>query len=119
MYVICQLGQIILQLFNAYFAYRIWRMINGKWGLALPIGFLLMGLRRITALHGATPTIDTPILLLDKIILPLIISILLFVGMKRISKATKREVDKRHKVEQNLENLKRLTRKLDNGSTKK
>ena len=77
--------QIILQALAAYFSYLIFRFnrLNYAW-LSVTMALILMTFRRITALIielGLIPQMTGTISMVDRIILPTIISILLLIGL--------------------------------------
>ncbi|MCK4327513.1 MAG: hypothetical protein KAW41_03480 [Candidatus Diapherotrites archaeon] len=77
-------AQIVVQLGAAFLAWKITRYTDGirAWGFII-IALLLMTLRRVTALllmFGLMPEIEA-ISIVDKLALPLIISVLMLLGM--------------------------------------
>lgn len=77
------LAQIILQLGCSLEAYAIFKKTNhGNRFWILSIGFFLMAVRRVTAMLSANGEGLTFLETLDKIGLPLVISICLFIGLK-------------------------------------
>ena len=106
---------IIFQFYAAYSAFKIWKLINGKWGAMLPLGFLLMGIRRVIATYLSDYASMGLVPFLDKLVLPLIITVCICLGMRRIYKAAKREHYAKLNAESNLSKLRELTEKLDNG----
>ena len=100
--------QILLQLGCAVQAYRIYKKINhgNRWWI-ISGAFILMAVRRVTAMVTASGADLTFLQLADKLTLPLTISILLFIGLTFLNQSTERYVtDNMRKLE---ELAKRLT----------
>jgi hypothetical protein len=109
--------QIVAQIVTAIIAFRIYRLINhGNWWWMLSGAFILMACRRVTALLSLHE-VGSWVSILDKSVLPLVITLCLVAGMYRLSQATKVEHQAKLSAEQNMDILKKLTEKLD-GSKK-
>ena len=92
------LTQIILQLGAAYLAYRLMRLtgVFRAW-LLLIIAFILMTVRRVTALLiqlGSMLPLGDSVGFVDRIVLPLTISILLVISMYELVRTFERQLKK-------------------------
>lgn len=88
--------QIILQLAAAYFAYKLIKITGtfNAWMLIV-IGLFIMALRRITAqliTMNIIPSLEGTIGLMDRLLLPLIISVCMMMGMYELYRIFKRRV---------------------------
>ena len=99
--------QIVLQIFCAVEAYYLFKLLNHKnrWWV-LSIAFLLMAWRRVTALLTFEFTEIDVLSLSDKLLLPLTISVLLFLGLKFLYRNV--EITQKNR----LKELEELTNKL-------
>lgn len=97
--------QIMLQFSNAILIWKVFRLINhsNSWWV-MSLGFALMGVRRITAFLGLK-FVNPYIIYFDSIILPLSITILLFVGCHLLYKRVLNEHSNRKIAEDRLAKL--------------
>jgi TctA family transporter len=105
-----QVVQIIIQLFCAYYAHKLYNLLNNynKW-YYLTLAFILMALRRVTALldhYGWWFDLG----LVDKLILPLTISVLLIIGLVYLYGSATETHENKSKA---IQKLKRITKKLE------
>lgn len=89
-------AQILLQLGAVYLAYRLTRITGAflAWSLLI-IALILMTLRRVTALMiemGSIPALVGSIAFIDRILLPLVISILLLLTMYGLVRTFERQL---------------------------
>jgi hypothetical protein len=82
---VLSLAQIVIQFIAAYFSYKIYLFNRGNYGwISVTIALVLMSFRRITVLvlgFNYMPAFSGLISSLDKLVLPSLISILLFIGL--------------------------------------
>jgi hypothetical protein len=88
--------QIILQLVAVYYAYKLTKITGTftAWALII-IGLSIMTLRRITAqliIMNIIPSLEGTIGLIDRLLLPLTISVCIMLGMYELYKIFKRRV---------------------------
>lgn len=108
--------QIILQLYTAVYAFETYKVLNhGNFWWVLSGGFALMAARRITALLTYNPATDTLLSLglLDKVGIPLVISFLLFFGMRRMRRCAHAERRAREVSNMRLESLRRINKRME------
>jgi len=97
--------QIVLQFGCAALGFHVAGLLgNNKIKYFLGGAFFLMAIRRVTALLSVQSTHEIYIIF-DKLLLPLTISVLLFIGLVRLTRQTKKKCE-------NLDKLRELTHKL-------
>jgi hypothetical protein len=110
----CIILQIAFQAVVVVYSYKTYKVLNnGNWWWLLCVGFSLMTLRRLTNLVTfRTYQNVTFLIFLDRIFIPLVISILLICGMIKIYRLSLREKRIQLEAQQNLKNLQKLTKNL-------
>lgn len=104
--------QIVLQLSCAYFAFKTYKLINhGNFWWLMGSGFVLMAVRRVTALMTFNTDINL-VALLDKLGLPFLITVLLFFGMLRFYQAGQKIKKHQDETDSRLEQLRNKLNKL-------